>query len=357
MPREISAKQRFDDVPVREYYLRTELRRAVVWAMLGMVLLAALSLYLRVRANKPLWDFNSVSGTIMFGAFALMLCQFLGPRLRIDQYGIWIRRLRKWECWSWDEFADGKIRIGMRPLTYESPEHPLFTHRLNLGAFEESDAQEIDSLVRSIWMPAPSAIVPERLTVRVEWPNKATLTLSPEGITVAKKDRQSSYLWKELIGIDIWRSDARATFFRKMTIALPDQKVMVRTSRSEAEMLLGYIHSAPNIAPTKVRDYALHGEPKTVDEWEARRSLAAAHWNEMRRMQKIVCWVLGFTFVLIPFMFKWPIWVFQMGLWGLQFVAIMWLGHTKVVEAEKKVKQLDEYRRLFVPLAVAPDHE
>jgi hypothetical protein len=98
----------FLTVQPRIYRMAPELRRSAIYAMVGFALLAVVGYVIHgVVLERDL--IGVVVGNGIFIAVSLARIVPLRWALRVDGSGIARRWLFRWDQWSWDDFASGRI--------------------------------------------------------------------------------------------------------------------------------------------------------------------------------------------------------------------------------------------------------
>jgi hypothetical protein len=265
------------DESSRFFPLESQYRRAALFGMLGLVLIAVVgaavdALVLR-RGLEPR------AAMLAFCALAaLYLSTFLGDRVRIDQAGLSRRILWWWDLWPWEAFAEGRIAPGFGRLSYEFIERPWWRRKLTLELLETSEAERVDALIKSFWRP-PEATYPDTVSIRMGWPRKGRFVFSEEGAAVRTDGPTEQLPWSSVESVTVWRVERGRNDFRELTLVLPAAEIKLRRWQHEGQPAQNWTGNTPeeicavilrNLDPARVRDFATHGAPASLAEVDAR---------------------------------------------------------------------------------------
>ncbi len=335
------------DEPVRRFYIASEYKRAIYWAVGGGVTIAVAACFanefgLQRDVKELLPVLIGVSGPFVATSYFLM------HQLEVDQRGIRKRVLWWWDLWSWDEFASGEIRLGPLEQQYESMTRPVWRQNLSIGYLEKSEAQELDNLIQTLWIPPRPAPVPEALTINILWPDRKTIHFSHDELVVTSKGTEKRYRWENVLEIQIWRMHSRSHDFQQLSIELPDQKLNLLKGHDRSGQIPGFIYAILKIDPGRIQDYSLRGIPRTLQELEARITREELRGKETKQMAYWIPRCMYGMLLLLPVLLPWPQWIIQLGLYAPMAWAVHWLARNTAQESEKRIQELENRRSGFI---------
>jgi hypothetical protein len=286
------------DLLVDEETLRLapEYRRCGLYVLVGTLVVASVGVGLQ-RAGLGLKPFDGVQVCVlaMLLLAEIAFCVFLFRwRLRVDGKGIWRRRLHRWECWSWEEFADGRIRRKSRGC-YERATSPWWNRQLILEFMGKDHRNQLDRICCGLCRLLPKSIAPSTLPseVSIRWDLPwHWLNLNAEGIVCRTPTAEPVVPWPAVQEVRIGRRDRQAERFTELEIQMPKRCVQIRgTCRGDElaeRMLLHYVPS------DRVLVYEVYGEPASVREAEFR----IAKWKAKLKPTRVLHWIN--VLVMIP---------------------------------------------------------
>jgi hypothetical protein len=285
------------------------------WSTVGIICLCLLVMGLGwyVQAEIRQLGFSEwIKFAGNFGLIALWMVQYLLVRVRVDERGISRRILGWWELWPWEAFHAGEIQAGIRRWSYESPTRPWWRRRLELGYLAEADREAIDALIRQVWTPPPVPPVPDAVTFQLNWPDSRTVAMTADRLVVSTRRQTSESRWGDVREAEIWRVEANRHDFQELRLRLSDQELFLRGISPQGQENQNWIGaSAAEIAafvvahaePAMVRDYALHGSVRTLEQLKAREEkIVGKHQRTIRELKCVipVFWGLLMLLVLLP---------------------------------------------------------
>jgi hypothetical protein len=129
--------------------MKAEYRRSCLYAVVGFILVAALSSFL-----QPGWPWG---GVVLVVATVVSWLYIQTWRLRIDSKGLARRRLWVWSYWPWQEFTAGRVRAGESTLSFRCAARPWWDRWLFLEAVEPDEAAtQLARLFRTLIPPQPA---------------------------------------------------------------------------------------------------------------------------------------------------------------------------------------------------------
>jgi hypothetical protein len=344
-----------DFEPARLFYLAAEFRRAAIWGICGCLLIAVVGWTVGGLVNQR-GVVDRIVIVTPLGGLAAWLSQYLFPRIRVDSMGINKRFLWWWDLWSWDAFSAGSFRLGIDRHNYHSPDRPWHRRTLHLGYLDQGDAQALDALIRRVWVPSPTAAIPDTLKFRFNWPDRRQVQLTAGGLTVYRKDRQTLYRWDEVLAVEIWRLESERRDFRELKLQLLDQECTLRMWPHQGQECRNWTGASAEVISACVsryftqprfRDFSLHGTPRTLHELDARQSRYEATSKESLRAM-IWCVRLFWGCVLVMFfLFPWPKSLFMVGMMGLLAWAVQWMYRDAARDVQLRRDEFEAERVAF----------
>lgn len=326
------------------FYLAPQYRRAVQWGMGGCVSLPVFACFMLWFRQRPIQLEQILVNVLTMVAGPLWLCQYLLPRVRVDQFGVSQKRLWWWEQWPWEAFVDGRVEFGSpaKITTYQLAGKPLSQRSFSL--LSDDDAETINSLIRAVWNPPPAEPIPKTVKVEFHWPDRRSVEMTSEQITITTKGRMAHYRWDEIAAVEIWRNEYGRHDFRELCLHFTDEQVPFRHAKfygKQRESLAGFI--CHHVDPARLRDFALLGSPRTLEELDARLAREELELNELRKLR----WVLGFFLVCSAVLALWEGWpsgAVLTDLYAPQFYAGYWAYCDKVSAVMKRQQELEGHR-------------
>ncbi len=342
-------------IPLRFFYLSSELWRATIWAIGGSILTGVIMVFIPSQwAHRP--HDERVCAAAFFFAFAGFLTQYLLYRVRVDHHGISRRILWHWDLWSWDSFTSGKVRRGAGLCDYLDPNRSWWRKRLDLGLLEESDAAAINALIKHVWTPSLSEPVPETLKFELKWPDKRVVQINSEHITVTKKGESVSYRWGEVVTIEIWRLESDRPDFREFRLLLPDQEIkLLRFNNHGEEYRTWEGSSSEDIAAmvgqhaerAQLQDWAFHGPPRSLQELDAREFRDVTKFSPVLKQSLWAARVLWGVTGIIPLILPWPTGLVFAGICSPLAVAGHWMYRHNVRKVAARRIEHESQRQQF----------
>lgn len=342
-------------VPVRSFYLMSELRRAALWAIGGCILIGAIIVFVPAL-GPPRQLAERVGVAAVFFAFAGFLTQYLLHRVRVDHRGISRRILWMWDLWSWDSFTAGAIRRGAGLCDYVDPHRQWWRKRLDLEFLEKSDAEAINELIKRVWPYSLSESLPETLRFEMKWPDKRVVDIDSQHVTVTKKGESISYRWDEVVTVEIWRLESDRPDFRELRLQLPDQEIkLLRFNNHGEEYRTWKGSSSEDIAamvgqyaePAQLQDWAFHGPPRDLLELDARElrdtSKSSAALKQSLWSVRVSWGGIGITALYLP----WPKGLVVAAIWSLLATAVHWIHRDNVRKVAERRREFESQRQQF----------
>ncbi len=266
--------------PTRVFRLAPEYRRCGVYLVLFCLLLTGLLVALKFADLTPrTWAQVVVSDLTVLGlpllGVAVLTWRYA---VRVDDRGVWRRRLVGWDLWPWEAFASGAVRTGTSKDSWVDPTRPWHRRYLLLEFLAEADRTALAERIRQVWRPAALAL-PEEVEVRCGLGDR--LRLSRHGIVVRRSGSEQDrfYRWYEVVQLRVTRVDHTRRDFRTLELELPRETKLIRLKfekfgRSwegpDAEVVLAFLQQY--VPAERAQVTALTGPPR--DRAEADRRLA-----------------------------------------------------------------------------------
>jgi len=215
--------------PIAEFRIAPELRRCCYYVIIAAIVFAGLIYYvMRIDGGRPIEDL--ITGWVMFGGIACASMLPLRWRLRIDGQGLQRLRLFRWDLWSWDDMASGRLKKRF-PYKLVDPARPLWRRTLNLEYLGGENTQIVFKAINAHYrLPEPPEL-PERLKIKYGF--RRTAILDEDGVHLRIKGLEKAYPWREVQNVFIVRLDSERRDFRSMHIILPDEEIELKFAGSQ----------------------------------------------------------------------------------------------------------------------------
>ncbi len=299
-------------VRVQWFSLKSELRRAAPWGILGLVLIVIVTAGLYAAGLAPPRHGPLLTLLVAVLLAAIFLAQYLLPRVRVDDERISRRILWWWDLWPWEAFEAGEVQRGAGKCNFRLSTEPFWCRELNLELLEDDDAEVLLSLILRVWTPPPVPDCPEELILKLTWQGRPTVVLTAEGVCLRPRGKRSSDVsrevaigssaagefipWSDVQCVRIWRLQPDRDDFRELLIRWDGGEVKLRRRRNgedtqnwtgpTAELISAWLLRQQAIP--MLEDYALLGEPRTLAELDAREEREAPREKDLRHMRWIV---------------------------------------------------------------------
>ncbi len=335
---------------VRYFQLMSDLRRCAMYVTGGCMLISVL-LWI-IETDHELWKRILLSA--VFASIAIWMSQFLLPRVKVDRHGISRRILLWWDLWTWEAFADGRIRHADRRSVreYRNPARFWGFHRLRLEILNPADELEVDSLIRKVWTPPPLEPLPESIQIERALFNGRMVKhveLTASHLTVLRKQETSVFQWSDVDKVEIWRSESDRADFMRMFIHIQNDRLNCIQNqdsnyRAPDEIFSNFILA--HISAERIHDFAFKGRLRSLEELEFRKAREEKQLREYRNMKwasimNIPVW--GFAaFFVDPETLEVVIMLFTIS--SLTFIA----GYFGRKESKKRLQEYEAERTKFL---------
>jgi len=275
-----------------ELRLAPEYRRSAIYAALGVILLTATLVELRLaQLNNGRW----VDQIIFLSFFAVpaltLLVLAFRYRIRIDQHGVWRRRLVRWDLWPWEAFEQGRVRFGTLGDQLTFPEKPWHWRTISASLLGKNDRSAYERAVAWYFVPPPLPEPPEAMTVRIGLGPK--LDMSGDGIRFTKRlnDEPRLVRWEDVERVEVVRADRDRPDFTMLELHLPAPVGLVRLkgrgfrmTGGQPEMIAPFLKR--HLGDERFQETALRGPPADVAEADRRLARLAKSDRDMQKGER-----------------------------------------------------------------------
>jgi len=341
------------DLQPLDFRLAPEYRRCGVYVAVGFVVIAAtLVAFTWAGINNRTWESTIVVLSGFAGGTLFLLVLLFRYRIRIDQHGVWRRRLIRWDLWPWEAFEQGRIRHGKGgdQLTY--PERSWYWRTISASSLGERDRCAYETVIRRYRILPPSPLVPDVMDVKFGcW---ARLELSPEGVRyqAGKQDDGELVAWRDIVRAEVIRATHDRPDFVTLELHLPERPKPVRLthnqgnptwSGADAEVIVLYLRR--HLDDRRLQVTALRGPPSDVAEADRRLARLDQSERDLRGANRFIRHMLLWSGLIL-----WAVWF---DLWNrpnpLNWARADWLDAAKGVGAT--VAFLGLYGLKFIGMA------
>ncbi len=157
----------------QEYRISSELQRCCWYVVLSTPALAAVLVWVgRFVQGRGAGGMDP--RLVLWAALACAAASAFNWRLRLDECGIARRRLFRWDLWTWDDLASGRIPK-MHVYVLADPARPWWRRRLNLGCMAADDIQTVLAAINARYRLPPPPDLPDRLAITWGFRQRAVL--------------------------------------------------------------------------------------------------------------------------------------------------------------------------------------
>jgi hypothetical protein len=208
----------------RLYRMAPELRRSAVYVLVALPLLAPVAFWVALFAQQ-----RSILEATLICSFlvALGMGMFLPLRwaVRVDDQGVARRWLIRWDLWSWDDFASGRIEK-RHPFTFVDPLRPWWRRRLRLDYLDGVERMEVSDLINGRYRLPPSP--PRRECLQIPYGFRRSVRLDWRGVHLLTRGTPHEYLWSDVRRVHIVRMDPLRRDFTVLELFLPDHEIELK---------------------------------------------------------------------------------------------------------------------------------
>jgi hypothetical protein len=276
---------------VTELRIKAEYRRVAVYFLIGYVLLVGAITGLNLAGLGGGWD-RAIFGVPVLGVLMLALpILIFRQRLRIDDAGVWRRRLFRWDLWPWEAFASGKVEPGTYCDSFVFSGKPWWHRYLFLEFLEKGERQAVGRLLRDLLTPALIE-VPESL--KLNYGFRKWLVLSSGGIRYGwnKQSARNLHLWDEVRQVRVKRLDHSRRDFHHLELDLGESAppTILRIFKgsptwkgADADVILALLER--HVDPQRFEFTALTGPPRDAEECKRRLREIERGEQQLRRVR------------------------------------------------------------------------
>ncbi len=205
----------------QEYRISSELQRCCWYVVLSTPALAAVLVWVgRFVQGRGAGGMDP--RLVLWAALACAAASAFNWRLRLDECGIARRRLFRWDLWTWDDLASGRIPK-MHAYVLADPARPWWRRRLNLGCMAADDIQTVLAAINARYRLPPPPDLPDRLAIT--WGFRQRAVLDHNGLELLVRGAPKAYSWDEVRRVYITRMDPLRRDFKALQIELADQEI------------------------------------------------------------------------------------------------------------------------------------
>jgi hypothetical protein len=283
------------------FSLMAEVRRSAVYVLVGAGLIPLIRWWLHDllpdRGVAPLIFGMALVMSVAVGAFGV-----LRWRLKVDDQGIWRRRLIGWDLWPWEAFEEGRVLEGEDASTaYILREKPFWARKLSVELLAEDDQRRIVDIIRQVFARPTDPAPPVELTIRFGFRKEAYI--AQECLLIRARGEVTRYGWKEIQLLRIRRRYRDRRDFSSLVIVLPDQTITLRLSHQNGQATRSWLgaRGSPTPSPALVAGIleryvpsdrvlvtALREPPRTMAEWQDRLALLERSGRDFKTLRWII---------------------------------------------------------------------
>jgi hypothetical protein len=340
---------------LREFYLRAELWRAAVWGGAGCLVIVIVGCCLEALILHRGWA-SALLAHLIFVLLAIGLCFSLLSRIRIDDDGISRRILWWWDLWPWDAFADGGVHQGIGRYHYMIPHRPWWKRKIDLSLLDDSDAKDINELVRRVWQPPARGPIPETLTIQRGWPDGRRVVLTSDRVMISKGGQEREYRWRDVTHVVIWRLEADRTDFRELHLRVADQELHLNRRLHQGAEIMNW-KGAPSdilaaavterVDANRIAEYSLTGACQSLEEVDARFERMQPRLKEARKIQWLP-WGMLVPVTGLVFLAQWPKGLIAGILYAPLIYAVRWMVRHQKEALDDELRKYDMERAAFL---------
>ena len=168
------------------------------------------------------------------GVIATGVAAVLRWRLRVDDRGIWRRRLIGWDLWPWEAFEEGRVVEGEdASSSYICREKPFWARKLSLGLLEEDVQEKLVRIIQCFFARPPGPPLPADLHIRFAFRKEALI--AREGLLIRSRGEETRYAWREVQVLRIRRRYRTRNDFSSLEMVLPDQTITFQVSHPNGQ--------------------------------------------------------------------------------------------------------------------------
>ena len=206
---------------ITEFRIAPELRRCCFYMLIAVPVFISVLYYMnRVVLERPIDAF--IVACIVFSVLACAMVVPLRWRLCLGTQGLKRRRLFRWDFWTWDDFASGRIQK-LYQHTLLDPDRPWWRRRLDLGLLTREHIQIVYKTINDYYRLPKAPVPPDVLTIKYRFRHSAKF--DSDGIHLRKRGLEKTYPWQEVKNVLIVRVDELRRDFASLQIVLPNDEI------------------------------------------------------------------------------------------------------------------------------------
>ncbi len=150
-------------------------------------------------------------------------------RLRLDDVGIHLRRLRRWRSLLWADIEQGRVTCTGYGYELRVKNNPKYFQSIVLRNVGAKRLEELLPILEKHWQ-VPD-IEPLSKTIRVRFEPKAKFLrparITPDGIDIHQRGERSPIAWNDIDMVTIWKQSHMHQDFWKLEFSIGDKKLML----------------------------------------------------------------------------------------------------------------------------------
>jgi hypothetical protein len=175
-------------------------------------------------ANDPSMK-PSILVYVILLAYACAIVIPLRWKLRIDEQGLKRRWLFRWDSWTWNDIASGRVQK-LHPHTLLDPDRPWWRRKLELGYMSHDHIQIVFKAINAYYRLPEAPEVPDLL--KVKYGSRHSATFDGDGIHLHMTGTEKAYSWLDVLNVSIVRMDTLRRDFNSLQIVLPDEEIKLK---------------------------------------------------------------------------------------------------------------------------------
>ncbi len=250
----------------KEYRLAPTLRRSCWYVIVSIPLILFAITWVKPsieHAHDKVFFHVIMSG--IFLGIAVLTTIPLFWKIRLDEKGISRFSFFRWDFWSWDDIASGRIKkTDLEIVGTLCDSSRSFGNRSLVLHLTLKEYQEVLAAINEHCQLPPPPEIPE--SIIVENPFYHVATFDQTGIHRIVRKKKQDYLWDDVIDVHIFRVEPLCRYFTQIVITLPDDEskrneiIFMRGMVPKPEELNELLHE--KVSPDKIH-VSLVGQPLT----------------------------------------------------------------------------------------------
>ncbi len=205
----------------RVFRIAPELRRCAIITMVGFVFLTAVWFWVGyvVMEHSAIRAF---AGAMIYLLISLSMIIPLRWAMRVSERGIERRWFKAWDFWSWEEFANGRLKK-RAAITFVDPSRPWWRRSLRLDYLSTSDRKTIIQAINHHYQLPSAPAVPESLRGRYGF--RRVADFDSNGVRLTSRGVTSQFPWDAVEHVRIRRFDPKRRDFMSLELRIAGQEV------------------------------------------------------------------------------------------------------------------------------------